>query len=82
MEIGRATDGQNVALLFGVPTSEEKTRTHWPNAENMHSGLEGVLDGLAVADAMPRGAKGVAVYPYWETDEAEWDTYKSLWLGQ
>ncbi|MFN8498357.1 MAG: glycosyl hydrolase family 18 protein [Anaerolineae bacterium] len=82
VEIGRATNGQQVELFFGVPTSEERTRTHWPNAENMRSGLEGVLDGLSTADAMPRGVIGVAVYPYWETDDAEWATYKSLWLGQ
>ena len=82
LEIGRATSGQKVAVFFGVPTSEERTRTHWPNAETMQSGLEGVLDGLNAADARPSGEIGVAIYPYWETDEVEWATYKTLWLGR
>ncbi|MGC8880554.1 MAG: glycoside hydrolase family 18 protein [Anaerolineae bacterium] len=80
--ISRAIDDIDVDLFFGIPTSEEKTWTHWPNAENMKSGLQGVIDGLNDADARPSAVTGVAIYPYWETDAAEWATYESLWLGQ
>lgn len=82
IEISRAVDGIGVDLFFGIPTSEEKTWTHWPNAENMMSGLRGVIDGLNDADARPSVVTGVAIYPYWETDATEWATYESLWLGR
>jgi len=82
IEISRAIDGTGVDLLFGIPTSEEKTWSHWPNAENMMSGLLGVIDGLNDADARPSAVTGVAVYPYWETDATEWATYESLWLDR
>jgi len=82
IEISRALDGIGVDLLFGIPTSEEKTWTHWPSAENMKSGLRGVIDGLNDADARPSVVTGVAIYPYWETDATEWAAYESLWLGR
>jgi Glycosyl hydrolases family 18 len=82
IQVTRAVDGTDAKLLFGVPASEEKTFTHWPNAENMTSGLRGVIDGLNDADARPFAVTGVAVYPDWETDAAEWATYESLWLGR
>jgi len=78
----RAVDGIDVDLLFGIPTSEEKTWTHLPSAENMTSGLQGVIDGLNDAEARPSIVAGVAIYPYWETDATEWATYESLWLGR
>ena len=80
--VSRAVDGAGAALLIGVPTSEERTWTHRPAAENMQSGLQGVLDGLSDPAARPEVVVGVAIYPYWETDAAEWEVYRSLWLGQ
>ena len=77
----RALDGRETQVFFGVPTSEERTRTHSPRAENMMSGLRGVVDGLAESDVSDGLAVGVAIYPYWDTSEAEWDTYERLWLG-
>jgi hypothetical protein len=82
IEISRAVDGTGVQLFFGIPTSEETTWTHWPWAENMRSGLEGVIDGLNDAGSRPTAVTGVAIYPYWETDEAEWRIYEELWLGR
>jgi hypothetical protein len=68
-------------LFFGVPTSEERTATHQPEAENMVSGLLGIVDGLNDDEARPAVVTGVAIYPEWETDDAEWRSYESLWLG-
>jgi hypothetical protein len=82
IEISRAVDGMDVDLLFGIPTSEEKTGTHWPSAENMTSGLQGVIDGLNDTEARASAVTGVAIYPYWETNATKWATYESLWLGQ
>ena len=68
-------------MFIGIPTSEEETATHRPKAENMASGLQGLVDGLNHTRAKPRVVTGVAIYPDWETDEAEWATYEALWLG-
>ena len=81
IEISQAVSGTGVDLFFGVPTSEEKTLTHWPNAENMTSGLQGIINGLNDAKAHPSTVTGIAIYPYWDTDEAEWSIYQKLWLS-
>lgn len=80
--ITRALEGVDVAVFVGIPTSGEKTRTHCPSAENMASGLPGLIDRLNDPCAVPRALTGVAIYPYWETDTTEWATYASLWLGR
>lgn len=82
IEVSRAVDGTGVQLFFGVPTSEELTWTHYPWAENMRSGLEGVIDGLNDAASRPAAVTGVAIYPYWETNETEWRIYEESWLGR
>ena len=81
VEISRALEGTGTALFFGIPTSEEKTWTHWPSAENMTSGLLGTMDGMNDGRACPSAVTGVAIYPYWETDEAEWAVYEKFWLS-
>ena len=81
ISISRAIDGIDVEVLMGVPTSEEATATHHPRAENMRSGLEGIIDGLNDKSARSDVVDGVAIYPAWETDEVEWAIYESLWLG-
>lgn len=73
--------GFPVEVLIGVPTSEDTTATHHPTAENMISGLQGVIDGLNDADSQPFTVTGVAVYPYWEIDTAKWQNYDQLWLN-
>jgi len=82
VSITQALKGADVDVFIGVPTSEEKTWTHWPRAENMTSGLEGIIAGLGDKRAEQAVFTGVAVYPYWETDPEEWATYQSLWLGR
>jgi hypothetical protein len=82
IEISRAVDGTDVALLIGLPTYDEKTSTHWPSAENIASGLQGVIHGLNDAKAKPSTVTGVALYAHWDTDSTEWEIYESLWLGR
>jgi hypothetical protein len=82
IEVSRAVNDTNTEVFFGVPTSEERTCTHWPGAENMRSGLQGIVDGLNDAKAHSSAVTGVAIYPYWDTDETEWVIYQTLWLGQ
>jgi spore germination protein YaaH len=75
----RASD---VKVLVGIPTSEERTPSHNPDAENMATGLTGLIAGLNDLDSQPEVVTGVAIYPYWETSGDEWAVYQSLWLGQ
>ena len=82
VQLSRAVDGIQVELFIGVPTSEEWTPTHWPSAENMASGLKGVIDGLNDPNALPSAVSGVAIYPHWEMDDGEWVLYESLWLNR
>jgi len=82
VQLSRAVDDVQVELFIGVPASEERTLTHWPNAENMTSGLQGVIDGLSDPNAQPSAVTGVAVYPYWEMDADEWASFESLWLNR
>ncbi|HEX5415537.1 MAG TPA: glycosyl hydrolase family 18 protein [Chloroflexota bacterium] len=70
----------NRQVLIGVPTSEERTPSHWPGAENMETGLSGTIDGLNDKASVDSVVTGVAIYPEWETGQAEWQEYQSLWL--
>jgi hypothetical protein len=81
-EIVRALAGVDVELFLGIPASEERTFTHQPRAENMALGLQAALDALQRLPGQARQITGVAIYPYWETDAAEWATYEAFWLGK
>jgi hypothetical protein len=76
VRISQVLAGLPLQVFIGVPTSEEPTWTHWPAAETMRTGLAGVLDGLAAS--AQRVVTGVAIYPYWETDDEEWALYEVL----
>ncbi len=82
IQTSNALAGLPVELLIGVPTSEEESSSHHPAAENITSGLQGVIDGLNDFEAQPNAVTGVAIYPYWETDSNKWAVYNSLWLGK
>ncbi len=71
-----------VDVFVGIPTSEEHTASHNPAAENMTTGLAGLISGLNDLSAQPEVITGVAIYPYWETGDDEWAVYRSVWLGQ
>jgi hypothetical protein len=79
--ISKALAGSKVQLFMGVPTSEEETASHHAYAENMTSGLLGIIDGLNDSETHSDSVTGVAIYPYWETTTEEWSVYQSLWLG-
>lgn len=78
--ISKAVGGTGVELLLGIPTSEEETATHHVNAENMQSGLTGIIDGLNDEESRPAAVTGIAIYPYWEIDTTKWALYDQLWL--
>lgn len=81
IHVSQALKDSKIEVFIGIPTSEEATLTHRPSAEHMESGLKGTIAGLNDNSASPEVITGVAIYPYWETDNAEWDIYRDLWLG-
>lgn len=68
-------------VLIGVPTYKRATWSHHPDAENIESGLQGVIAGLNSSNKIDNFA-GVAIYPLWETSDADWETFRRLWLGR
>lgn len=69
-------------VIIGIPTyTAPPTRAFHANAENMRTGLQGVISGLNY-DTWHTAFAGVAIYPEWLTTDADWATYESEWLGQ
>lgn len=73
-------------LLFGIPTysydtpEDRKLHPHfYPEAENMKTGLSGIISGLRNIRSNPLSFTGVAIYANWETDTQEWEIYDKLW---
>lgn len=69
-------------ILIGISPSQERTSSHWPSAENMTTGLEGIVDGLNDRATTFRAIEGVAIYAQWEASPADWRAYDTLWLGR
>ncbi|MCB9451924.1 MAG: hypothetical protein H6672_10825 [Anaerolineaceae bacterium] len=68
-----ALDDNPAELLIGVPVSEEWTPSHQTHTEYLANALYGVQAALAENATVRRNVAGIAIYPYWETDEQEWD---------
>ena len=62
----RALEQYSVELLIGIPTSEEWTPSHQTQAETLTIALNGVQT------SMTDRLDGIAIYPYWDTDNSEW----------
>jgi hypothetical protein len=66
-----ALAGLPIEVLIGLPTSEEWTLSHNIAAEYLANAIFGARLGLIQA-RIPGTIDGIAVYPDWETDDAEW----------
>lgn len=62
-------------LIIGLPTSEEWTPSHQTQAESLRIALAGLQAGIS------NRVDGIAIYPYWETDDQEWQLI-AISLGQ
>lgn len=80
IELSQVLVESDTQLFIGLPVSEEKTWTHNPQAENIESGLAGIIQGLNDAEARPKVVTGVAIYPHWEMTAAKWNHYEQMWL--
>jgi hypothetical protein len=48
-----------------------------PFTENLETGIIGFTRGLSNLRSKPDAIDGIAIYPYWEMDELEWDILKA-----
>lgn len=67
-------------VFIGIPSYDKATQSFDPRVENVENGLGGILAGLNDIRSDEKNFAGVAIYPYWETDEKEWEVYDRLWL--
>ena len=67
-------------VIFGIPTYSGDSRAFHASAENMRTGLVGVISGLNYGD-YHTAFSGIAIYPEWLTSDADWSIYDQLWLG-
>ncbi|MEO7003235.1 MAG: hypothetical protein ABI068_15585, partial [Ktedonobacterales bacterium] len=68
-------------VLIGVPTYTGDSTWFHASAENMTSGLNGVVAGLN-SDTSTQPFTGVAIYRLAVTSDASWTSYNRNWLGQ
>jgi hypothetical protein len=67
-------------VLLGIPTyNDAGVEYHKSNVENMEHALLGIHRGLAER-TLPVNYQGVAIYCEWETDDAEWNYFRSHFL--
>jgi len=69
-------------VFIGVPSYEEPRWNHYPRAENMAAGLQGVLEGLREMRRngdLPSNFRGIAIFAEWTTSPEEWRVFDDLW---
>jgi hypothetical protein len=67
-------------VLIGLPTYTGDSFWFHANAENVSTGLHGVINGLNSNDDTS-AFTGVALYRFATTSSQDWSDYDSLWLG-
>lgn len=69
-------------VLLGLPTYDNRTRSHYPSVENLKLALKGTREGLASKRAVPESFAGVALFADYTTSPEEWTIYQAHWLGE
>jgi hypothetical protein len=67
---------EDTHVLIGLPVYSEGSNFD-PEAENIETGLVGYTRGLTNLRSNSEAIGGIAIYPYWEMDEAEWQVLTS-----
>ena len=68
-------------VLIGLPTYHDNSFWFHDGAENLDTGLPGVVAGLN-SDRDTQPFAGVAIYRFALTTNRDWSTYDHLWLGR
>lgn len=71
-------DGKEV--FIAIPAYNDATEAYDPLIENVENGVRGIIDGLNNFRSSEENFAGVAIYPYWEIDDTEWEVYDQYWL--
>ncbi len=73
--------GSDVELFIGIPCYDEGAHFD-PKAENLNSALLGYERGVENLRTQTEAVTGLAVYPYWKMDTAEWTSLKDTFQTQ
>lgn len=72
-------------ILIGVPTYSDERWNFHPRAENIGSGLQGVVESLKDLRRngdFPDNFAGVAIFGEWSTSDEEWQLYEKVWRNK
>ncbi|MFL5734737.1 MAG: glycoside hydrolase family 18 protein [Chloroflexia bacterium] len=78
-------DFQQCKVLIGVPTYSDERWNFHPSAENLGSGLQGVIEALRDLrgrGVFPQNFAGVALFASSTTTPDEWATFDKVWRGK
>jgi hypothetical protein len=67
-------------VFIGIPAYAEVKEGFNPSVENVLNGVKGVVYGLNNSRSETENFAGIAIYPYWEIEENEWQDYQNIWL--
>lgn len=68
-------------VFIAIPAYDDATQNFDPKVENVENGIRGIIAGLNNIRSRDENFAGIAIYPYWQVDEKEWQTYSNLWLN-
>ncbi|MBI5754592.1 hypothetical protein HZA41_00050 [Candidatus Peregrinibacteria bacterium] len=74
----QAVKNKKARILIGIPAYKEKTASFDPEAENIETGLLGLILGIRNIRSNLESFSGIAIYPYWTMEESDWKTYDTL----
>ncbi len=66
-------------VFVGIPAYDEAKESFNPDVENMENAIKGIVAGLNNIRSDEKNFAGIAIYPYWEIDDNEWEVYQKLW---
>ena len=68
---------QGTEVFIGIPSYEEGASLD-PLTENIETGLAGYYYGITNIRTETEKIAGVAIYPYWEMDDPEWELLETI----
>ena len=72
-------------VLIGLPTYTDERWNFHSNAENLGTGLQGVIEtlqDLRQRGNLPQNFAGVAIFASWTTSANQWNQFDKVWRGK